>query len=230
MIWNLKHSFRGLAALAVACGALAAGAATAADDDEAGFEVLFDGKNLDKWQLVNKHGDGYLVKDGTIVCPATGGGNLFTKKEYSNFILRFEYRVSPGGNNGIGLRAPLEGNAAFDGMESQVLDDDAPQYANLEPGQYHGSIYKVLPAKRGAPKKAGEWNTEEIVCDGPHIKVTVNGKVTVEGNIEEVKDEKTLKEHPGLKRTTGHIGLLGHATHVEFRNLRVKPLPDSAGK
>ncbi|HQU46995.1 MAG TPA: DUF1080 domain-containing protein, partial [Pirellulales bacterium] len=89
-----------------------------------------------------------------------GGGNLFTNKEYANFILRFEYRLEPGGNNGVGLRAPLRGDAAYSGMESQILDDDAPQYAKLEPGQYHGSIYKVLPAKRGAPKKAGEWNTE----------------------------------------------------------------------
>ena len=224
MIQNV-YSRRWLTALALICGALVAGAS--ADEEEKGFESLFDGKSLDQWQIVNKKGEGYEVKDGVIVCPATGGGNLFTKKEFSNFILRFEYRVSPGGNNGVGLRAPLEGDAAYVGMESQVLDDDAPQYANLEPGQYHGSIYKVFPAKRGGPKKAGEWNTEEIVCDGPHVKVTVNGKVTVEGNINDVKDEKTLKEHPGLKRTTGHIGFLGHGTHVEFRNIRIKTLPDT---
>lgn len=217
---------RWLAALVLACAALVSGVAVA--EDEPGFEPLFDGKTLDQWQIVRKKGEGYVVKDGVIVCPATGGGNLFTKKEYSNFILRFEYRVSPGGNNGIGLRAPLEGDAAYAGMESQVLDDYAPRYAKLLPGQYHGSIYKVFPAKRGAPKKAGEWNTEEIICDGPHIKVTVNGKVTVEGDINDVKDEKVLKEHPGLKRTTGHIGLLGHGTLVEFRNLRVKTLPDTA--
>lgn len=222
---GLSHCW--LAALALVYGGLVGVAAAA---DEPGFESLFDGKTLDGWQLVNKKGEGYVVKDGVIVCPATGGGNLFTKKEYSNFILRFEYRVSPGGNNGIGLRAPLEGDAAFVGMESQVLDDYAPQYAKLLPGQYHGSIYKVFPAKRGATKKAGEWNTEEIICDGPNVKVTVNGTVTVEGNINDVKDPTTLKEHPGLKRTTGYIGFLGHGTLVEFRNIRVKTLPDSAQK
>ncbi len=228
MTQNIWRSHHWLAALALVCGALVVGAAAA--EDEPGFEPLFDGKSLEQWQIVNKKGEGYVVKDGVIVCPATGGGNLFTKKEYDNFILRFEYRVSPGGNNGIGLRAPLEGDAAFVGMESQVLDDDAPQYAKLEPGQYHGSIYKVFAAKRGAPKKAGEWNVEEIICDGPHVKVTVNGKVTVEGNINEVKDEATLKAHPGLKRTTGHIGFLGHGTLVEFRNIRVKTLPAAAKK
>ncbi len=219
---------RRLAALVLACAALFSGVAVA--EDESGFESLFDGKTLDGWQLVGKQGEGYVVKDGVIVCPATGGGNLFTNKEYSDFILRFEYRVSPGGNNGIGLRSASEGNPAFDAMESQVLDDYAPQYAKLLPGQYHGSIYKVFAAKRSTPKKAGEWNTEEIVCDGPHIKVTVNGQVTVEGNINDVKDEAILKEHPGLKRTTGHIGFLGHGTLVEFRNIRVKTLPATAGK
>ncbi|HVX13412.1 MAG TPA: DUF1080 domain-containing protein [Pirellulales bacterium] len=199
-----------------------------AAEDEKGFVSLFDGKTLDGWQLIGKVGPGYVVKDGVLVCPKDGGGKLFTNKEYANFVLRFEYWVEPGGNNGIGLRAPLEGDAAYFGMESQVLDDDAPQYANLEPGQYHGSIYKVLPAKRGAPKKAGEWNTEEIVCDGRHVKVTVNGQVTVDGNLDDVKDPETLKAHPGMQRTRGFVGFLGHASHVEFRNIRIKELPASS--
>jgi hypothetical protein len=203
---------------------LALAAASHAADDEQGFVSLFDGKTLDGWQMVNKRGPGYVVEDGVLVCPKDGGGNLFTNKEYDNFVLRFEYWLEPGGNNGIGLRSPLSGDAAYSGMESQVLDDDAPQYANLLPGQYHGSIYKVLPAKRGAPKKAGEWNTEEIVCDGRHIKVTVNGKVTVDGNLDEVTDSDILKEHPGIQRKSGHVGFLGHGTLVKFRNIRIKPL------
>lgn len=193
--------------------------------DEDGFVSLFNGKDLTGWQIVNKQGPGYVVENGILVCPKEGGGNLFTNKEYANFVFRFEYRLQPGGNNGVGLRAPLAGDAAYSGMESQILDDDSPQYANLEPGQYHGSIYKVVAAKRGAPKKAGEWNTEEIVCDGRHVKVTVNDKVTVDANLDDVKDPEVLKAHPGIQRTTGHIGFLGHGARVEFRNIRVKPLP-----
>lgn len=203
---------------------LALAAATFAADEEPGFVSLFDGKTLDGWQLVGQRGPGYVAEDGVLVCPKEGGGNLFSKKEYDNFILRFEYWLEPGGNNGIGLRSPLEGTAAYVGMESQILDDDAPQYANLLPGQYHGSIYKVLPAKRGAPKKAGEWNTEEIVCDGRHIKVTVNDKVIVDGNLDDVTDPEILKEHPGIQRKSGHVGFLGHGTLVKFRNIRIKPL------
>jgi hypothetical protein len=201
-----------------------------AADEEKDFVPLFDGKSLDGWQIVGKVGPGYVVEDGVIVCPKDGGGKLFTKKEYANFVFRFEYRLEPGGNNGVGLRAPLEGDAAYVGMESQILDDDAPQYAGkLEPGQYHGSIYKVLPAKQGAPKKAGEWNTEEIICDGRHIKVTVNGQVTVDGNLDEVKDPEVLKAHPGIQRKLGYVGFLGHGPEaVAFRNIRIKALPDSA--
>lgn len=197
----------------------------AAEKDE-GFVTLFDGKTLDGWQLVNKAGEGYIVEDGAIVCGAKGGGNLFTKDEYSDFIFRFEYRLAPGGNNGVGIRAPLEGDAAYVGMEIQVLDDDADEYAKLQPYQYHGSVYGVFPAKRGAPKKAGEWNTEEIHLQGRKIKVTVNDQVVVEANLDDAKDPEVLKAHPGLKREKGHIGFLGHGTKVEFRNIRLKNLAE----
>lgn len=218
--------FVALVALFLAAPGLAA-------DKEEGFVPLFNGKSLEGWQIIGKVGPGYVVEDGVLVCPKNGGGKLFTNKEYANFILRFEYRLEPGGNNGVGLRAPLEGDAAYAGMESQILDDYSPRYADkLEPGQYHGSIYKVLPAKRGAPKKAGEWNTEEIVCDGRHIKVTLNDQVIVDGNLDDVKDPEVLKAHPGIQRTRGHVGFLGHGEHVDFRNIRIKELPEpaSAGK
>ena len=194
--------------------------------EEAGFVSLFDGKTLNGWKLVHGRGpQGYLVKDGLLVCPKGGGGNLLTEKEYSNFIFRFEFRIEPGGNNGVGIRTPLEGDAAYVGMEIQILDDDGPEYKNLRPAQYHGSIYDVVPAKRGFVKKAGEWNTEEILADGRHIKVTVNGHVTVDANLDDIKDPAVLKKHPGLARTSGHIGFLGHDHLVEFRNIRIKELP-----
>lgn len=191
-----------------------------------GFVQLFDGKSLSGWQLVNKRGPGYVIEDGILVCPAEGGGNLYTEKEYANFVLRFEFKLEPGGNNGVGLRAPLEGDAAYTGMEIQILDDDAPQYANLRPEQYHGSVYDLFAAKRGATKKAGEWNREEIVCDGRHVKVTLNGKVIVDANLDDIKDEALLAKHPGLKRTKGFLGFLGHGTRVEFKNIQLKELPE----
>ena len=192
---------------------------------EPGFQQLFNGKSLKGWTLVGGKGPGYVVKDGILVCPADGGGNLFTEKEYSNFIFRFEFRLTAGANNGVGIRAPLEGDAAYKGMEIQILDNTAPQYAHLRPGQYQGSIYDVVPAKRGFLKPVGEWNQEEIRAEGRHIRVTLNGTIIVDANLATITDPEVLKKHPGLARTSGHIGFLGHGTHVEFRNIRVKQLP-----
>ncbi len=187
------------------------------------FVPLFDGKTLIGWTLIEKKGPGYMVKDGNLVCPKDGGGNFFTVKEFANFVFRFEFRTEPGGNNGVGIRSPLTGDAAYQGMEIQILDTayDKP----LKPTQYHGSIYDVVPAKRGFLKKAGEWNSEEITANGRHIQVKLNGTVIVDANLDDVKDPEVLKKHPGLARTKGHIGFLGHGSLVEFRNIAIKELP-----
>jgi len=192
---------------------------------EKGFTELFDGKTTNGWQLVRGHGPGYVVKDGILVCPKEGGGNLFTAKEYGDFVFRFEFKLSPAGNNGVGIRAPLDGDAAYAGMEIQILDHDHAQYkGKIKPSQHHGSVYDVLAAKADALKPVGEWNSEEIRIKGSKIKVTLNGKVITEGDLSKVTDEAVHKKHPGLKREKGHIGFLGHGTHVEFRNIRVKEL------
>jgi hypothetical protein len=203
--------------------AVLAVSATAA---EPGFVSIFNGKNLDGWQIVGQKGSGYIAQNGLLVCPADGGGNLFTTKEYSNFVLRFEFRLFEGSNNGIGIRAPLEGDAAYQGMEIQILDDGAPVYrGKLRPAQFHGSIYDVIPAKQGFKRPTGEWNTEEITAKGRYITVILNGTTIVDADLDSVQDPAVLKKHPGLARSSGHIGLLGHGTRVEFRNFRVRELP-----
>lgn len=192
-----------------------------------GFVSLFNGRNLDNW-VGNKQS--YVPEDGMIVIkPENGsGGNLYTSKEYQDFIFRFEFQLTPAANNGIGIRAPLEGDAAYVGMEIQVLDNTAPVYANLQPYQYHGSIYGVIPAKREYQKPVGEWNYEEIVAKGTHITVTLNGTVIVDGDIAGPRDNGTMdhNDHPGLKNKTGHIGFLGHGSVVRFRNIRIKDLTE----
>ena len=204
--------------------ALLVGCATM--NHEAGFLPIFDGKTLTGWTLLGGKGGGYGVKDGVIFCAKGGGGNLLTEREYGDFILRYEFKLEPGSNNGIAIRAPLAaGSLAYLGMEIQVLDDTAPQYAKLNPAQYNGSVYMISAAKRGALRPVGQWNEEEIYARGRHIRVTLNGKVIVDTNLNDVTDRETLRKHPGMLRDKGHIGFLGHNDYVEFRNLRIKELP-----
>lgn len=194
---------------------------------EAGFEPLFNGRDLTGWKLVRGRGPGYIVEKGVLVCPEDGGGNLFTEKEYANFVLRLDWRLWDGGNNGVGIRAPLEGDAAYVGMEIQVLDEASEKYkkgAGLKPTQMTGSVYDVFAAKSGHVKRDGVWNEYQIEARGRRIKVTLNGVVVTDVDLDSVKDPEVLKKHPGLARAKGHIGFLGHGTRVEFRNIRIMEL------
>jgi hypothetical protein len=196
---------------------------------EAGFTPLFDGQTLNGWKSVGGPADGYGVKNGAIFC-SPKGVNLYTTQEYSDFILRFEFKLEDGSNNGVGIRAPAEGDAAYAGMEIQILEDaaaDRGKWGKLRPEQYHGSIYDLVAAKRGALKPAGEWNSEEITAIGRRIKVVVNGKTIVDANLNEVQDPEKIRHHPGVFRERGHIGFLGHGDYLEFRNIRIKELPQT---
>jgi len=193
---------------------------------EEGFVPLFDGQSLTGW-VGNK--SSYLVKEGMIVIEPKGGGggNLYTEKEYENFVLRFEFQLTPGANNGLGIHAPLEGDAAYVGKEFQILDNEAEKYAGLQTYQYHGSLYGVMPAKRGFLRPTGEWNQQEVRINHPFVTVILNGEIILEGNYLEASQSGTLdkKEHPGLARSRGHIGFLGHGDLVRFRNIKIKELP-----
>ena len=188
---------------------------------EEGFISLFDGKTLDGWQGATA---GYVPEDGVLVCKKKGGGKLLTTREYGDFILRFDFKLEPGGNNGIAIRAPLEGRPSRDGMEIQILDDTASRYSHLKPYQYHGSIYGMVPAKRGHLKPVGEWNSEEILCDGSHLRVTLNGTVIVDAELDKIDKPMDGREHPGRFRKKGFLGFIGHGTRVKFRNIRIKEL------
>ena len=192
---------------------------------EEGFVPLFDGKTLKGWKLEGRHGPGYGVTNGVIYCAHHGGGNLLTEKEFENFVLRFEFKLENDSNNGVGIRAPLEGDAAYKAMEIQILDDNQKKYGKLQPWQMHGSVYGVFPAKTGFQKPIGEWNEEEIVADGRKIKVTLNGNVVLEANLNDIRDPAVVGQHPGIFRQRGHIGFLGHNDYAEFRNIRIKELP-----
>ncbi len=192
--------------------------------DDAEFKSLFNGRNLEGWEGYTR---GFNVEFGKLVCLPTCHLNLFTNKDYSNFILRFEFKLTPGSNNGIGIRTPFMKHAAYDGMEIQILDDSDPSARGLQPWQYHGAIYGVLPPNQKAPlKKCGEWNQEEIIANKDNITVIVNGVKIIDADLKKLAEAPTPdgKNHPGLLNPSGRIGLLGHGSRVEFRNIRIKEL------
>lgn len=195
------------------------------EEEKEGFQVLFDGTHMHQW---TGNTTDYTLENGCIsMNPSKSfGGNLYTKKEYGDFVYRFEFCLTPAANNGVGIRTPMEGDAAYAGMEIQILDCEHPVYKNITPLQHHGSVYGIIPAQAHASKPAGEWNTEEIRAEGDHIRVTVNGVVVLDGNIREAVKNGTPdgQEHPGLFNKTGHIGFLGHGSPVKFRNIRIKEL------
>jgi hypothetical protein len=192
---------------------------------EEGFTPLFDGKTLNGWKLMGGHGAGYSVQDGKIVLPRGGGGNLLYEKAFTDFILRFEFKLEAGSNNGLAIRAPMSNaDMAYQGMELQIIDNSAERYKDIQPWQKHGSLYNVFPARGDALKPVGQWNAEEVRVVGRKVTVILNGTTILDVNLDDVKDAETLKKHPGLQNKSGHIGFLGHNEPVEFRNIRIKEL------
>jgi hypothetical protein len=184
---------------------------------------LFDGTSLAGWQGAT---DGYTVVEGAIQCLPNKGGNLLTEKEFSDFELRMEFRLPSGGNNGVGLRAPAQGHVATEGIEIQILDNTADKYKTLAPYQYHGSVYGLIPAKRGYLREVGAWNQQTIRLVGRKITITLNGETIVDGDLDEALKNGAMdgKDHPGAKRTTGRVGFLGHNDPVAFRKIRIREI------
>lgn len=198
------------------------------DTDESGFISLFNRKDL-----TGRTGDtvGHRVADG--ILEADPQGSLYTERQYGDFVLRFEFKLTPGSNNGIGIRVPMHGKASRDGIEIQILDDTAEKFAEAKPYQRHGSVYGIIAAKTGYLKPVGEWNEEEIRIQGMQVRVVLNGTTIVDADLTPFRDGAATpdgKEHKGLKRERGHISLAGHKTRVFFRNLRLKPIEPSTGR
>jgi 3-keto-disaccharide hydrolase len=204
------------AALAVAVLSAQAGA----DDAPKGFESLFNGKDLTGWKATGKK-EVWDAESGILILKGGGGGWLMTDKQYADFDLRLEYRFPQKmTNSGVGIRAPLKGDPAYQGMEIQLIDD--VNWKGLKPTQNSGAIYDVQPPAKIANKPIGEWNAMRIVAKGRKVKVELNGTVLVDADLDSYKDH--FKKHPGLERKDGHIGLQSYNYRVEFRKIFLKPL------
>ena len=189
-------------------------------DAEGFVNLLWD---PDKTNWVGSVAGYELSPDGVLTCVPGRGGKLMTAQPYRDFHFKFEFQLTPGANNGVGIRAPLAGDAAYSGMEIQILDDRHEKYKGLHDYQAHGSVYGCVAAKRDVLKPVGEWNSEEIIAKGSLLKVIVNGVTVVDVDLAKITPLDG-KAHPGLKNEAGHLGFLGHGDKVMFRRLRLKEL------
>lgn len=191
---------------------------------QGGFVPLFNGRDFNGWEGPIEN---YEVKDGSIACQPGKGGTIYTRDVFTNFVVRFQFKLPPGGNNGLAIRYPGHGDAAYDGMcEIQVLDEnyEAVTGQKIDPRQAHGSAYGMIAAKRGFQRPAGEWNDEEVTVIGSKIKVVLNGAVILDDDLSEVKEFLNGRDHPGKDRSSGHFGFAGHNDPVMFRNIAIKRL------
>nr|WP_303652909.1 DUF1080 domain-containing protein [Paludisphaera mucosa] len=187
-----------------------------------GFVELFDGKDLAGWKGPV---DNYEVVDGAIRCKPEHGGTIYYDKEYGDFVALVEFRLPPGGNNGLAIRYPGQGDAAYQGMtELQVLDDGHEKYGKLDPRQAHGSAYGQVAAQRGYLRPVGEWNYEKVTVKGPKIQVELNGTTILDADLSTVKEFMANSPHPGKDLKKGYFGFAGHNDPVEFRAISLKPL------
>ena len=187
-----------------------------------GFEPIFNGKDLTGWAGAVAN---YEVVDGAIRCKPHSGGVIYHDKELSDFSARVEFKLPPGGNNGLAIRYPGKGDAAYSGMtELQVLDNDSEKYTKLDKRQYHGSAYGMVPAKRGYLRPVGQWNFEEVTVKGSTIKVELNGTPILDADLSKVTEYMANSPHPGKERTSGFFGFAGHQDPVEFRAVKIRPI------
>lgn len=192
--------------------------------DPKGFKSVFNGRDFTGWRGPV---DNYEVNDGAIVCRPNKGGTIYTQDEFTNFVARVEFKLPPGGNNGLAIRYPGSGDTAYVGMcESQVLDDNYEEATGdkIDPRQAHGSAYGMVPAQRGYQHPIGEWNYEEVTVTGPKIKVDLNGTVILDCDLSTVTEFMHNSPHPGKDRTSGYFGFAGHNDPVMFRNISIKPI------
>jgi len=191
--------------------------------DPEGFQPVFNGKDFDGWAGPLENCE---VRDGAIAWRAGSGGTVYTKEEYTNFVVRLEIKMVRGGNNGLAIRYPGQGDTAYDGMcEVQVLDDNYDKVEGaIDPRQADGSAYGMAAAARGYQRPIGEWNYEEVTVIGPKVKVELNGTVILNCDLSKVTDYMDGMAHPGKNRVGGHFGFAGHDDPVMFRNISIKRL------
>jgi len=183
---------------------------------------LFNGRDLTGWHELGSEG-AWSVVDGVIQCNGKKSGYawLSTDRKYGNFELTLDFKIDPGGNSGIFLRAPSrEGRISMLGFEVQIIDDTG----SSELVDVSGSVFRRIPASGKFSKPPGQWNTFKLTCRDRTVCIELNGHLISQTDMDTVKP---LDQDPPMKNVpdSGYIGLQNHASPVQFRNIRIKEFP-----
>ena len=186
---------------------------------ELGHRPLFNGRDLEGWEGAGQPADRcWRAENGELVCTGKPGPWLRSREQFGDFNLRLEYKLQPGGNSGVYVRVPADGDhhGRDSGVEVQILDDAAERYRGLKPYQFSGSLYAIAAAEPQVTRAAGRWNSLEINCRGTRYQVLQNGVLIVDAD---------LDDYPALgeRRLAGYLGLQNHREQVGFRHLRLGP-------
>lgn len=221
---------------------ICAASVTAVCGTDSGFVPLFNGRDFSGWTGGCTNGFFSVDSDGTLKCVGNlgwkkkGPRNIWTVREYTNFVMRFSFKFTPKTNNGIGIRAPGGDYITSSGMEIQLLEDESTTHfqdkRKIKDYSLNASIYGVAAAKRisrykGYLKPVGEWNEGEITADGPRVKVAVNGETVVDVDLSKISHKGGTpdgKPHPGIRRKSGHVSICWHNDTMWFRDMRIKEL------
>jgi hypothetical protein len=204
--------------------------ATLAAADSQGFRPIFNGRDLEGWRGAT---DSVEVVDGALVWRAGKTGVPYWHEVLTDFQVRFLFKLPPGGNNGLAIRYPGKGLAAYDGMtELQIIDENyhaaknLPADRQLDPRQNHGSAYGMVAAERGHQYPIGEWNFQEVTVKGSRLTVVLNGAVILDTDLSDVDPAGFMnnRPHPGRTRQEGYFGLAGHKEPVAFCDLSIRTL------
>jgi hypothetical protein len=198
-----------------------------------GFLALFNGRDLSGWQpAIN-----WTVEDGVITLKNRtdrqehNDNYLWTERQYGDFVLDLEFKVTQGTNSGVYLRTSNMKDPVQTGIEIQVAS--AAPGSRLGKGSI-GGIYDLVAPKTNA-LKLDDWNHYTITCQGPRISVVLNGQPVSEASLDDYpearkspdgtanKFDKALKDFA----RTGYVGLQDHGSPVWYRNIRIKPLNPS---
>ena len=206
-----------------------------ADEKEAGWLLLFNGKDLSGWKADTGAPSKTPVQDGAINPHGSGAYMLVYDKYYGDFILSLDFKISAGCNSGVFVRTfPLKSvqghDVGWNGLEVAIDDTTANGYTDT------GAIYDLVAPTKNAMKPAGEWNHLVITCNRNLITVDLNNETVTNMNLDDFKEPKRRpdgSEH-GFEKAwythsrKGHIGLQDHGSDCWFKNIKLLPMNDDA--